>query len=122
MKRLKRTLSAALLLLLATPPAFAYYCPSTGTWPNRDPLRRTSGENLYATSDNDLEDNFDLFGGEPNISGTKIALRLHSPVFFEARSYVKCVAGPDAGKIYGVVFWGYTYNYDSTPVGIGPYF
>jgi hypothetical protein len=29
------------------PAALAYYCPSTGTWPSRDPLEEKGGKNLY---------------------------------------------------------------------------
>ena len=43
-----------------------------------------------------------------------------SPYIFFARSKAKCVAGPDAGKIYATVLWGFTWTYDVTPKGLGP--
>jgi len=43
-----------------------------------------------------------------------------SPYSFYARSKAKCVAGPDAGKIYATVLWGFTWKYDGMPAGLGP--
>lgn len=57
---------------------------------------------------------------EAKATGTLLSLRLVSPMKFSARSQVKCVLGPDAGKIYHTVDWGYRWSYDTTPVGLGP--
>jgi RHS repeat-associated protein len=50
-----------------------------------------------------------------------LGLWLQGHDYFEALSYVKCIQGKDAGKIYGSVIWGYTWSYDSTPAAIGPF-
>ena len=55
----------------------------------------------------------------PNQHGPIVWL-FHSPYSFYAKSYAKCVAGKDAGKIYATVLWGFTWTYDTTPKGLGP--
>jgi RHS repeat-associated protein len=41
---------------------YRYYKPSTGTWPNRDPIEEKGGLNLYGFCDNNPINNFDLNG------------------------------------------------------------
>ena len=56
---------------------------------------------------------------QPDQHGNFLSL-FTSPYIFFARSKAKCVAGPDAGKIYATVLWGFTWTYDVTPKGLGP--
>ena len=42
----KRNIVVLLLVLLTTQAALAYYCPSTGCWPSRDPIEERGGANL----------------------------------------------------------------------------
>ncbi len=41
---------------------YRYYKPTTGTWPNRDPIEERGGLNLYGMIANDPIDRVDLFG------------------------------------------------------------
>jgi RHS repeat-associated protein len=43
-----------------------------------------------------------------------------SPYTFSANSYATCVEGRDAGNIYAIVSWGFTWTKDTTPSGVGP--
>jgi hypothetical protein len=56
---------------------------------------------------------------EPDQHGDSV-WAFQSPYSFYAKSYAKCVAGKDAGKIYATVLWGFTWTYDTTPTGLGP--
>jgi RHS repeat-associated protein len=47
---------------------FRYYKPSTGTWPNRDPLQEKGGMNLYGFGNNDAVNQFDALGLEIKVS------------------------------------------------------
>jgi RHS repeat-associated protein len=47
-------------------------------------------------------------------------LKWRSPRTWWAISSAVCTAGPDQGKIYAQVFWGYHWIYDSVPTGLGP--
>jgi len=48
---------------------YRYYKPSTGTWPNRDPLGEQGGLSLYAFAENESVSRFDNLGGETIIVG-----------------------------------------------------
>jgi hypothetical protein len=52
----------------------------------------------------------------------RLAFLFTTPYTFRARSYVKCIAGVDAGQIYHTVEWGFTWQYDQTPKGLGPFY
>jgi hypothetical protein len=62
MNILKRHFIMLLLALLSTQAALCYYCPSTGTWPNRDPIEEDGGLNLYGFILNDDINIFDYLG------------------------------------------------------------
>ena len=50
------------LFLSMVQSASAFYQPSTGCWPNRDPLEESGGLNLYTVSENDPINNIDPSG------------------------------------------------------------
>jgi RHS repeat-associated protein len=41
---------------------YRYYDPSTGRWPNRDPIEEDGGENLFAAFENDATNRYDMLG------------------------------------------------------------
>ncbi len=68
-----------------------------------------------------FDSNIASISDEPSITGPLWKLAFEkSPYIFKARSYLTCVKGKDAGKIYQTVDWGFTWEYDGTPQGIGP--
>jgi len=36
--------------------------------------------------------------------------------YIHVRTQIKCVSGPDSGKVYWTISWGGYYHYDNTPV------
>jgi hypothetical protein len=59
---IKRNTIVLILALLTTQVALAYYNPSTGCWPNRDPLEEEGGANVYAILNNDAINKIDEMG------------------------------------------------------------
>lgn len=70
---------------------------------------------------NDNNYTADVFDTPQIDAGSIFRLWWENHDFFEALSYVKCIEGKDAGKVYGSVKWGFTWSYDSTPTPIGPF-
>ena len=66
---------ASLLFPLAQD-AQAFYNPQTGCWPNRDPLKEHGDINLYANSENNLVDYYDILGLWP---GFKPCAKMSGP-------------------------------------------
>jgi len=62
MKIPKRNLAILPLILLTTQAALAYYSPSTGRWPSRDPIGEFGGKNLYGFVGNDGVNHADPLG------------------------------------------------------------
>ena len=62
MNNLKRSSSILLFVLLTTQAAFAYYSPSTGRWPSRDPIEERGGINLYGLVRNNPINQIDKLG------------------------------------------------------------
>jgi hypothetical protein len=60
-----------------------------------------------------------LLYDEPGMEGPFLFL-FTSPYRFRARSYVKCILGRDFGRTYHEVDWGFTWEYDHMPRGVGP--
>ena len=56
------SIAVALFVLLTAQIASAYYCPSTGRWPSRDPIEEKGGKNLYNFVRNNPIDRYDLKG------------------------------------------------------------
>jgi hypothetical protein len=54
----------ALVLLVASERAHAFYNPNTGRWLNRDPIEERGGVNLYAVASNEPLSKIDTDGGE----------------------------------------------------------
>jgi hypothetical protein len=105
MKTQNRKLVVLLPILLSTRMALAFYCPSTGTWPNRDPMQEQGGLNLYGFVADDPLDKVDRLGlgtsatpGSPHVSND----RHNNYLIF----YISCPAGFEVQTV--------TAEYDNT--------
>jgi len=91
---------------------YRYYKPSTGTWPNRDPLgdygvklmqngnaytREKCSLNLYAFDDNDAIDEIDLLG----LTGRRPALPQPTPPPIDCSGYKSFASGQKCGTCIG---------------------
>jgi RHS repeat-associated protein len=59
---------------------YRFYNPSTGRWPNRDPIEELGGLNLYGMVGNDPLNRIDAFG----LAGTLVGLPAQIPFYIES--------------------------------------
>ena len=102
----KRNIVVLLLVLLPTQAALAYYNPSTGCWPNRDPIEEEGGANVYSISSDDTINGIDDMGLTCACKCLKVHVSFNPQTIF-GNMKIDFYAGPGAER-YGsqiIIAW-----------------
>jgi RHS repeat-associated protein len=80
---------------------YRYYDPSTGRWPNRDPLEEDGGLNIYAVAGNAPVNALDILGQfVKSINATRLSpKKIKVNIVFRVHWATTCAAGKDASKL-----------------------